>query len=133
MKSPFITKLAQALYRAAHGKSKAEIGAIAERAIAFLQAKRVLSRKNELFEALEQTRLQEQGSVRAQVSAMRKLTLGEQRGIKDFLKKYEKREIELEVIVDPAITGGFRVLIGDTLIDATVDQHIKKLAQALIR
>ncbi|HAF00034.1 MAG TPA: F0F1 ATP synthase subunit delta [Methylophilaceae bacterium] len=88
----------------------------------------VLPAISEAFEALK---AQDEGTLDAQIIAATKLTAA---ATKDLVKRLETKfgkKIEASVSVDPEIIGGIKIIVGDTVIDASVQGQLQNLAYAL--
>ena len=53
------------------------------------------------------------------------------KAVSDLVSSGYKTEVDLEEIVDPSITGGFKLKIGDTLIDGSVKSQLRKIEKEL--
>lgn len=81
--------------------------------------------------AFEELKAQEEGTLDAQIIAAAKPADKE---IKDLVKRLEAKfgkKIEASVAVDPEIIGGIKIIVGDTVIDASVKGQLQNLAYAL--
>ena len=81
--------------------------------------------------AFEELKAQEEGVLDAQIIAAAKPTDKE---VKDLVKRLEVKfgkKIEASVTVDPEIIGGIKIIVGDTVIDASVKGQLQNLAYAL--
>jgi len=80
------------------------------------------------FEALKAA---EEGTLDAQIIAAVKPTAAV---TKDIVKKLEAKfgkKVSAEVAVDPEIIGGMKIIVGDTVIDASVKGQLQNLAYSL--
>jgi len=85
----------------------------------------------EISAAFEALKAQEEGTLDAEIVAASKPTAAQ---TKDLVKRLEAKfgkKIEASVSVDPEMIGGFKIIVGDTVIDATVKGQLQNLAYAL--
>jgi F-type H+-transporting ATPase subunit delta len=81
--------------------------------------------------AFEELKAQDEGVLEAEITAAAKPSDSE---IKALMKRLEAKfgkKIEASVKVDPEIIGGIKIVIGDTVIDASVRGQLQELAYAL--
>jgi len=81
--------------------------------------------------AFEELKAQDEGTLDAQIIAAAKPSAAE---IKDLVKKLEAKfgkKIEATVSVDEEIIGGIKIIVGDTVIDASVKGQLQNLAYSL--
>lgn len=81
--------------------------------------------------AFEVLKAQEEGVLDAQIIAAVKPSAAE---TKDLVKRLETKfgkKIEATVAVNPEIIGGFKIIVGDTVIDASVQGQLQNLAYTL--
>ena len=77
---------------------------------------------------LEQLTNDAKGIAVAQVYSVRQLTEKEQQDIAQAIaKRFQKREVKVHNIVDPAIIGGLKVRVGNTIIDGSVSGKLERL------
>lgn len=81
--------------------------------------------------AFEELKAQDEGTLDAQIISAAKLSAAE---TKDLVKRLETKfgkKIEAKVSVDPEIIGGIKIIVGDTVIDASVKGQLQNLAYTL--
>lgn len=81
--------------------------------------------------AFEELKALDEGTLEAQIIAAAKPSAAE---IKDLVKRLEAKfgkKIEASVSVDPEIIGGIKIIVGDTVIDASVKGQLQNLAYTL--
>jgi F-type H+-transporting ATPase subunit delta len=81
--------------------------------------------------AFEELKAQDEGILDAQIIAAAKPSAAE---TKDLVKRLEAKfgkKIEATVSVDPEIIGGIKIIVGDTVIDASVKGQLQNLAYSL--
>ena len=85
----------------------------------------------EIYAAFEALKAQDEGTLDAQIVAAAKISAAE---TKDLVKRLETKfgkKIEASVSVDPEIIGGIKILVGDTVIDASIKGQLQNLAYTL--
>lgn len=88
----------------------------------------ILPAINEAFEALK---AQDEGTLQANIIAASKPSDKE---VKDLVKRLEakfSKKIEASVTVDAELIGGFKIIVGDTVIDSSVKGQLQNLAYTL--
>jgi F-type H+-transporting ATPase subunit delta len=88
----------------------------------------VLPQIRTLFEALKNDT---DGVSKARIDTAFPLTEGQEAGLKAALEKRFGRKIETTVNVDPALGGGARITVGDTVIDGTIEAQLAAMATQL--
>ena len=81
--------------------------------------------------AFEELKAQDEGVLEAQIIAAAKPSATE---VKDLVARLETKfgkKIEATVSVDPEIIGGIKIIVGDTVIDASVKGQLQNLTYAL--
>ena len=81
--------------------------------------------------AFEELKAQDEGVLEAQIIAAAKPSATE---IKDLVARLETKfgkKVEATVSVDPEIIGGIKIIVGDTVIDASVKGQLQNLAYTL--
>jgi F-type H+-transporting ATPase subunit delta len=88
----------------------------------------VLPQISELFETLKAT---DEGKLDAEIIVASKPTDKEVDILVKSLEKKFNKKIDAKVTIDEAIIGGIKVIVGDTVIDASVREQLQNLAYAL--
>lgn len=81
--------------------------------------------------AFEELKAQDEGTLDAQIIAAAQPSDAE---IKDLVKRLESKfgkKIEAKVSVDAELIGGIKIIVGDTVIDASVKGQLQNLAYTL--
>ena len=84
-----------------------------------------------IVSAFEALKAQDEGTLDAQIIAASKPSDAE---IKDLLKRLEAKfgkKIEANVMIDAELIGGFKIIVGDTVIDSSVKGQLQNLAYTL--
>lgn len=85
----------------------------------------------EVAQAFEELKAEDEGVLDAEITAAAKPT---DSAIKALVKRLETKfgkKIEASVKVDPELIGGIKIVIGDTVIDASVRGQLQELAYTL--
>jgi len=88
----------------------------------------LLSQIRELFDALKD---EAEGVARAHISSAFAIDDAQLSSLKAALQKRFGRRIEAIVTVDPELIGGARVVVGDTVIDASVQGELQSMKNQL--
>jgi F-type H+-transporting ATPase subunit delta len=81
-----------------------------------------------LFEALKDS---DEGVARASIASAFPLSDEELARLKSALERRFRRKIEASVSVDPSLIGGAKIVVGDTVIDASVKAELEAMANHL--
>jgi F-type H+-transporting ATPase subunit delta len=84
-----------------------------------------------ITDAFEALKAQDEGTLEANIIAASKPSSAE---IKDLVKRLEAKfgkKVEATVSVDEEIIGGIKIIVGDTVIDASVKNQLQNLAYSL--
>ncbi|ADI31138.1 F0F1 ATP synthase subunit delta [Methylotenera versatilis] len=84
-----------------------------------------------ITEAFEELKALDEGTLDAQIIAAAKPSAAE---VKDLVKRLEAKfgkKIEANVSVDSELIGGIKIIVGDTVIDASVKGQLQNLAYTL--
>ncbi|HLD09793.1 MAG TPA: F0F1 ATP synthase subunit delta [Methylophilaceae bacterium] len=85
----------------------------------------------EVAQAFEELKAQDEGMLEAEITAAVKPSDSEVKALVKRLESKFGKKIEASVKVDPEIIGGIKIVIGDTVIDASVRGQLQELAYAL--
>ena len=88
----------------------------------------ILPEISQAFEALKAT---DEGTLEAEIIVASKPTDQEIDTLVKSLEKKFNKKIDAKVTIDEAIIGGIKVIVGDTVIDASVREQLQNLAYAL--
>ena len=81
--------------------------------------------------AFEELKALDEGVLEAQIIAASKPSVAE---VKDLVARLEAKfgkKVEATVSIDPEIIGGIKIIVGDTVIDASVKNQLQNLAYTL--
>jgi F-type H+-transporting ATPase subunit delta len=120
--------IARAIYSSTLNKSLPEQGVVLKNAVAMLYRRRLMSRSGAILKALKKISNNENGILEARVWSRNKIEPNDKKELISLLKeKYGNKEIVLEERLDEGVIGGFRIEIGDELIDLTLKNKIYQL------
>ena len=81
--------------------------------------------------AFEELKALDEGVLEAQIIAASKPSVAE---VKDLVSRLEAKfgkKVEATVSIDPEIIGGIKIIVGDTVIDASIKNQLQNLAYTL--
>lgn len=84
-----------------------------------------------ISDAFEELKAEDEGTIEAQIVAAAKPTVAV---TKDIVKKLEAKfgkKVSAEVVIDSEIIGGMKIIVGDSVIDASVKGQLQNLAYSL--
>ncbi|HSS70854.1 MAG TPA: F0F1 ATP synthase subunit delta [Casimicrobiaceae bacterium] len=105
----------------AEGRSFVRVLIAAERA-------RLLGEIRALFEVMKD---EADDVARAKITSAFPVDEGQLAGLKVALQRRFEKKIEASVVVDPALIGGARIVVGDTVIDGSVAGELQTMASHL--
>jgi len=85
----------------------------------------------EIASNYEELKAQDEGSLDAEITAATALTDAQVKTLIDHLQTKFGKKVEASVKVDPEIIGGIKIVVGDTVIDASVRGRLQELAFTL--
>lgn len=85
----------------------------------------------EVAAAFEELKAQDEGVLEAEITAATNPTEAEVKALVKRLESKFGKKIEANVKVDPEIIGGVKIIVGDTVIDASVRGQLQELAYTL--
>jgi len=88
----------------------------------------VLAEIRELFEAMKD---EADGVARAKITSAFPIDQGQLASLKVALQRRFEKKIEVSVTVEPALIGGARIVVGDTVIDGSVAGALQAMASHL--
>lgn len=109
------------------GKSTAETVKLVGHVVESLRGRRV----QDAIAGLSTLAAERRGQTIAEVRSAIDLSAKQRARLAAALSKQVGREVELNVIVDPAIVGGIQVLIGDELIDGSIASKLEQARRKL--
>jgi F-type H+-transporting ATPase subunit delta len=103
-----------------------------KKTVQFLTRRRLLGRTSGILLSLEKIVNQEEGRVVAKVSSKNKLSEKIKKELEHHLsKRYSGKKIALVENLDEKLLGGFKIEVGDEVIDLTLKNKIGKLQEYL--
>jgi F-type H+-transporting ATPase subunit delta len=79
----------------------------------------------------EELKAQDEGSLDAEITAATALSDAQVKTLVDQLQTKFGKKVEASVKVDPEIIGGIKIVVGDTVIDASVRGRLQEMAYTL--
>jgi len=126
--------IAQAIYLGLRNKPKEELPQYFKNVIKFLARKKLLLNKNKIIQKIQELVDKDNGVVSAQVYTTHELDTETRATIKTVLiEKYKARDVVLSEKIDKNILGGFKIEIGDEIIDLSLKNKLAKLQEHLTK
>jgi F-type H+-transporting ATPase subunit delta len=75
----------------------------------------------------------ERGRRLAEIHTAVELDDDEAERLSEALARIVRRPVELRVQIDPAVIGGLRIIVGDTIIDGTLRHRLEQLRESLLQ
>src|SRR5690625_2737253 len=73
------------------------------------------------------------GIAEAKVYSVRKLSDSEQQALSvSFAKRFEKKGMKIDNIVDPTLLGGLKIRIGNTIFDGSVSSKLSRIERNIV-
>lgn len=125
--------IAEAIYQASK-EGSGSTQPFLKNVVDFLHKKRLLSKASEIMLALEKIINKEKNKLVVRVSSVLKLENKLKDELEQFLKKkYGSKEVELVEMIDSRLVGGFKIEVGDEVIDFSIKNKIGKLQAHLTK
>ena len=126
--------IAEAIYLSSKDKGSREMPLHLKNVVNFLAKRRMISKAPEILSRLKKIIDKENGLITAKVWTAHKLSNQTKHDLAHALtKRYRAREVFFEETVDEKLIGGFKVEVGDEVIDLTLKNKVGKLQEYLIR
>ena len=126
--------IARAIYLKIKGKDQREQATLFLKIIQFLARKRLLTKASDILARMSKIANEEEGRVVARVSSGKILDEKTMLQLKQSLaSRYRVKEIDLLFKTDEKLIGGFKIEVGDEVIDLTIKNKIRKLQEYLIK
>ena len=110
---------------------KAEIGGIAANFLRLVAQKRRLFAVREMVRAFRAFVARHKGETRAEVTVAEPLSENHLNALKAALKSTTKKEVALDIRVDPTILGGLIVKLGSRMVDASLKTKLNSIKLAM--
>ncbi len=85
----------------------------------------------EIAQVFEELKDQDEGTLEAEITSAAALSDAQVKTVVSQLKSRFGKNVEASVNVDPEIIGGIKIVVGDTVIDASVRGRLQELAYTL--
>ena len=99
----------------------------------YLLAKRRIDFLPDIERAFNLLLQEKLGRIEAEVTSASELPKETVKKLIDAISIYSGKEVEVNVTIDPSIIGGIVTRIGSTVIDGSIQTHLKQIRQSIIR
>ncbi len=126
--------IAQVIWDLGKEKKGPQLADFSKKVANFMLRRRLLGQSKKIFAAIESISNHEQGIVKAKVTSTLPLSNALKSKLEDFISdKYKAKQVVFEEKIVPQVLGGFKVEVGDEVIDTTIIRKLKKLQVELSR
>lgn len=126
--------IAYAIYKATDGKSGAELKSVLDNVVRFLSNNKLLHKRNEILEKLENVINKEEGLIKVNIKSKSKVKKETLHEILEFLKhKYKAKEVHVDEEIDESLIAGVKIQIDDEIIDMTLRNRVDQLETYLLK
>ena len=99
----------------------------------YLLAKRRINFLPDIERAFKLLLQEKLGRIEAEVTTASELPKKTVKNLIDAISVYTGKDVEVNVTIDPSIIGGIVTRIGSTVIDGSIQTHLKQIRQSIIR
>jgi len=125
---------AYAIYASAKGKSGAGLDSALKNSVEFIANKNLLSKSNQILNELGKIIDEDEGVVRAKVSARGRVASHAKMEIEKMLKERHKaKSVILDFREDKSLLGGMKIEAKDEVTDITLKNKTKQLQEFLLK
>jgi len=110
---------------------KAGIGGLAARFLRFVAGNRRLFAAREMIRGFRKLVAVHKGETQASVTVAERPSEGHLAAIKDALKAVTRKDVQVEVKVDPSIIGGLIVKLGSRMVDTSLRTKLNAIKHAM--
>ncbi len=126
--------IAKAIYLSGKGKKGKALDEVLRNAVSFLNRRKLLSKSQAILSSLEKIENNDNGILKAEIWSKNRLDSGTKKKLLQILKnRYKGKDFILTENIDESLLGGFKVRIGDELIDLSLKNKIYELQEHLTR
>ncbi len=126
--------IASAIYSVLKDKKGEEARKAYKDTVRFLYRKRLLSKSGDILEKLDKIINKNEGRLEVKVESAKGLKNEFKKELASFIKeRYKAKDVVLKEKEDERLLGGFKLEVGDEIIDLTAKDKIKKLQGYLIK
>jgi F-type H+-transporting ATPase subunit delta len=110
---------------------QAKIGGTVAKFLKLVTQNRRLFAVNDMAKAFRKLVSQHKGETRAEVTVAEPLSDTHLNALKDALKSTTKKDVALDINVDPSILGGLKVKLGSRMVDASLKTKLNSIKLAM--
>jgi F-type H+-transporting ATPase subunit delta len=110
---------------------KSKIGGTVAKFLMLVTKNRRLFAVNQMTRAFRALVSAHKGETRAEVTVAEKLSDTHLQALKDALKSTTKKDVDLDILIDPSILGGLKVKLGSRMVDASLKTKLNSIKLAM--
>ncbi len=124
---------AQALYELTKDKPENEVAVVIEKFVGDLRREGLLNKSGEIIKKFTKIYNNKNRIVVAKVVVSREFSDEKLKEIEDSIKRrYKAKEVELYVMVNKALKGGVKIIVGEEILDNSVAGRLTNLRMTLV-
>lgn len=129
-----VNNLARAIYESLKDKEGFSLDKTSENVIRLLKNKNMMSKSNLILEEIQKIIDEENKIIRAKIKMKRNIDINTEKGIEEFVKKkWEAKDVILEIEKEERLLGGIKIQVKDEIIDLTLKNKLEQLQNYLIK
>jgi F-type H+-transporting ATPase subunit delta len=110
---------------------QSKIGGTVAKFLLLVTKNRRLFAVNDMAKAFRRLVSQHKGETRAEVTVAEPLSETHLNALKDALKSTTKKDVALDINIDPSILGGLKVKLGSRMVDASLKTKLNSIKLAM--
>lgn len=110
---------------------KAKIAGITAKFLRLVVEKRRLFSVRDMIKAFGALVARHKGEARAEITVAEKLSDAHLKALQDALKSTTKKDVLLDINIDPSILGGLKVKLGSRMVDASLKTKLNSIKLAM--
>lgn len=126
--------IARAIYLALKDKTHTEQPAILKNTVGFLAKKKLLSKSSKILSHLANIEQEDKGVLVAKVWSAEPMSESAKKHLTHaLLRRYGGQHVVRQEHQDPSVVGGYRIEVGDEVMDLTLRNRLKQLQEHLVK
>ena len=111
---------------------KEKLNILSYQFVLFLAEKKRINLLKLCCVAFDELYHEHKGILKVSIISARKLNAGQLEAINDKLKENFQKEIKSSVAINPSLLGGVRIIVGDQVLDFSLETQLQRIKQNII-